>query len=136
MVEDFSFGSYGDYSGVVFYGPPTDGFWLDRLAVSNRFMGPLFCGLVDRALRDENGKAPSLAKEWNAVSGWRDSDRCVLAGETAAEFAEALRHLRAEDVAPHCAGCTPDQCLRCASVIREFIATRLARGVALYIEDV
>jgi hypothetical protein len=39
-VEDFSFGNYGDYAGVVFYGPPDQGFWFDRLAVSRIFIGP------------------------------------------------------------------------------------------------
>jgi hypothetical protein len=56
-AEDFSHGSYGDYSGVVFYGPPTNGFWLDRLAVSDRYIAPLFAAVLDRS-REKSVRRP------------------------------------------------------------------------------
>jgi hypothetical protein len=55
-VEEFTYGSYGDYSGVIFYGPPTDGGGLDRLAVSDRYIDPLFCGILERGRRENGGE--------------------------------------------------------------------------------
>jgi hypothetical protein len=128
---------YGDYSGVVLYGPPTDGFWLDRLAVSDCYIGPLFRGILDRAWRELGGEGvPRLASEWNTLEGWAAGGGPVpVAPADAAEFAEALSQLGPADVAEHCAGCTVEECLRCAAVVREFIGSRLARGVSLFIED-
>jgi hypothetical protein len=137
-VEDFAHGKhYGDYSGVVFYGPQTNGFWLDRLAVSNCYIDPLFRGVLDRASRESGGGGvPRLAADWNALEGWKaGSGPVAIAQEDAAEFAEALAQLGSRDVAEYCWGCTVDECLRCAAVVREFICSRLARGVNLFIED-
>jgi hypothetical protein len=58
-----------------------------------------------------------------------------VAPEVAAELAEALAQLGAEDVAPHCAGCTVEECMRCAAVIRAFIVDRLTPEGSLFIED-
>ena len=58
-AEDFSHGSYGDYSGVSFYGPPENGFWFDRLAVSDRFIRPLFLAILDRSADVLNLHAPA-----------------------------------------------------------------------------
>ncbi len=134
-VDEFAHGyRYGDYSGVVFYGPPTDGFWLDRLAVSNCYMRPLFHSVLDRAWRDGR-PVPQLAAEWNAVAGWRNGGVCEVPTVDAAEFASALAQVASADVAEHCAGCTVEECLHCAAIVREFVGSRLARGVSLFIED-
>jgi hypothetical protein len=134
-VEEFAHGyCYGDYSGVVFYGPPTEGFWLDRLAISNCYSLPLFCGVLDRAWRD-GGKVPRLTAEWNAGTGWRNGGLCEVSTADAAEFATALAQIVPADLAEHCAGCTVEECLRCAALVREFVSSRLARGVSLFIED-
>jgi hypothetical protein len=136
-AEDFSHGSYGDYSGVVFYGPPTNGFWLDRLAVSDIYIDPLFRGILDRAWRESDGeRIPRLAADWNTGEGWvADGGPVPVAGDDAAELIGALAQLDPADVAEHCAGCTAEKCLRCASVVQDFIGTRLARGVSLFIKD-
>lgn len=69
--EDFSHGSYGDYSGVVFYGPPADGFWFDRIAISDRFIRPLFLALINQSSPgSEKLPAPKLVQEWNTLVGW------------------------------------------------------------------
>lgn len=42
-IEEFAHGyHYGDYSGIVFYGPPIDGSWRDRLAISDCYIDPMF----------------------------------------------------------------------------------------------
>jgi hypothetical protein len=72
-TEDFSFGSYGDYSGVVFYGPPKDGFWFDYFSVSESFIHPIFGAIIDRACqKGVYNQAPQLIREWNELRGWRD----------------------------------------------------------------
>jgi hypothetical protein len=56
--------------------------------------------------------------------------------EDAAEFAEQLAQIGPADLAEHCAGCSVEDCLQCASVIREFITSRLTQGISLFIEDI
>ena len=61
-VNEFAHGyHYGDYSGVIFYGPPTDGFWLDRFAVSDCYIRPLFLGILDRVWRESGGEGLPLS---------------------------------------------------------------------------
>jgi hypothetical protein len=128
---------YGDYSGVVFYGPPHHDEWRDRLAISDRFIDPLFTGILDRAQRAvPHAQVPRAVLEWNTLEGWasgRGPRR--IASTDAADLASALAHLTPDDVAEHGAGCTVDECMRCAGVLREFIEGRLARGHSLFIED-
>jgi len=133
-TDEFAHGTYGDYSGVVFYGPPEDGLWTDRLAVSSRYLGPLFHAILTRArLSGERGEVPKLVQEWNEVEGWADATAIVpVALADAEELIDALSKVAASDVAEHCAGATPEQCLRCASVISRFLGSRIARRV--YIE--
>src|SRR5262245_38465411 len=137
-TNEFAHGyHYGDYSGVIFYGPPADGLWSDRLAVSDCYIAPLFRGILDRAWRDSGGERVSrLASDWNTLKGWAAGGGAVsVSPADAAEFVEALIQLRTDDVSKHCAGCTVEECLRCAAVVREFIDSRLARGVHIFIED-
>jgi hypothetical protein len=137
-VTEFAHGyHYGDYSGVILYGPPAAGLWLDRLAVSDRYIDPLLRGILDRAWRESGGeRVPRLASDWNTLSGWVAGGGPVPVPPTdAAEFAAALAQLTPTDLAEHCAGCTVEECLRCAGVIREFINSRLARGAGVFIED-
>jgi hypothetical protein len=128
---------YGDYSGVIFYGPPTDGFWLDQLAVSNCYIGPLFRGILDRVWRESGGEGlPCIVSEWNTLTGWTNGGGPVpVSADDAAGFIHALVQLDPCDVAQHCAGCTVEECLRCAGVIREFIGSRLDRGLSPFIEN-
>ena len=137
-MDEFAHGRhYGDYSGVVFYGPPTNGFWLDRLAASDIYIGPLFRAVLDRSWQQFGGQAvPRLVSEWNTLGGWAAAAGIteVPPGDAEALVA-ALARVTAADLAPHCAGCTPDECLRCGSAVREFLAGRLARGVPVFIED-
>jgi hypothetical protein len=138
-TDEFAHGyHYGDYSGVVFYGPPTNGFWLDRLAVSDIYMGALLRAVLDRSWRESGGEAaPRLASEWNTLDGWAAAGAGITEVPPAAaeDLVAALAGVTAADLAPHCAGCTPDECLRCGAAVREFLASRLARGVRLFIED-
>jgi hypothetical protein len=137
-VDKFANGyHYGDYSGVVWYGPPTEGFWLDRLAVSDCYIGPLFRGVLDRCWKESGGEqVPRLASEWNTLEGWAAaSGRVPVQSVDAAEFAEALARLGPADVVEHCAGCTVEECLECAKIVRGFIGNHLSRGVGLFIED-
>jgi hypothetical protein len=137
-VEEFAHGClYGDYAGVVFYGPPTNGLWRDRLDISDRFIDPLFRGMLDRAWAESGGdRVPQLASDWNTLSGWAAGGAPVpIAPDDAIEFIAALAQLSPADVAKHCAGCTVEECLRCAVVVREFVVSHLAREVSLFIED-
>ena len=137
-AEEFSHGrNYGDYSGIVFYGPPTNGSWLDRLSVSDCYLGPMFHGILDRALRDAGGEpVPSLVSDWNTLEGWAASDGPVrVAPADAGKLADALAGLGTADVSKYCDGCTVEECLRCAAAVREFIRIRLDRGVDLFVEQ-
>ena len=125
---------YGDYFGVIFYGPPDRGFWLDSLEVSNFYLKPLFQGMLDKAFREGNSP-PQLAVEWNCITGWCELDRSQIETGRAMEFADALERLVASDVEPHCFGCAVDECLRCGALIRKFIVERLEKQVAIYIES-
>lgn len=114
-AEDFSHGSYGDYSGAAFYGPPTNGFWFDRLAVSDRYLSPLFAAVLDRS-QARGSEPPQLVRDWNALDGWIAADGIVEMPRPAAEeLLHALTNLTAADVYPYCAGCTADDCfeVRC-----------------------
>ena len=93
-----------------------------RLAVSDCYIGPLFRGILDRAWRESGGeRMPRLASDWNTLEGWAAGGRQVpVVPADAAEFAEALAQLSPADVAEHCAGCTVEECLRSAAVVREF----------------
>lgn len=137
-TEEFEHGrSYGDIAGVVFYGPPINGFWTDCLAVSDRFIHPLFCAVLDRSSLESDLRIPRLASEWNSLEGWMDvSVGCVeIPPHDAQDLIEALGRITAADIEPHVAGATTDQCLRCASTIRDFISKRLLERSAVYIED-
>lgn len=135
-IDQFAHGHlYGDYSGVNFYGPPKDGCWPDRLAISNCYIGPLFRGILNQAWGESGGETvPRLASDWNSMEGWTTANGPVpVPIADATQFAEALAQLGPADVADQCTGCTVDECLRCAGVIREFIGNRLASGI--FIED-
>jgi hypothetical protein len=136
--DEFAHGfHYGDYFGILFYGPPTDGYWLDRLAVSNIYMGPLFRAILDRSWQESGGdNVPRLVSEWNTLEGWSN----IGAGKTevpptvAKELVAAFDRITVDDLALHCAGCTPDECLRCGAAVREFLASRLAQGLFIEVD--
>ena len=67
-VTTFAHGyHYGDYSGVIFYGPPTNIFWVDRLAVSGWL---LFTARRNATAKNfANLPRPSLSIIPNATSG-------------------------------------------------------------------
>ena len=136
---EFAHGSYADYSGVVFSGPPESGRRPDSLAVSNGFMEPIFHAVLNRAERTPGASVPRLAMDWNCCAGWRDAAAGpvpVPSGD-AAEFAEALARLEPADLPGEwvTARAPAAEYLRCAAVVREFIAEALARGDELVIED-
>jgi hypothetical protein len=132
-AENFAHGTYADDSGVVFYGPPMDERWSDRLPVSDRFIEPLFKALLDRA---KPGKAPTLVAEWNEHKGCANATGIQKVPRSdATEFLVAFGLLTVADVTPHVAGVTSDQCLQCAAAIAEFLRDRIDRGLDVYIED-
>lgn len=136
QTNAFSHGNFGDYAGVVFYGPPSNGFWLDFLTVSDIYVAPLLIASLDRALQEFGSEGiPRLVTEWSKLEGWADSILPVSIPEVdAIAFIGALASLCAEDVVPHCVGCSVEECLRCSLLIQEFIRSRLLRGDAVYIE--
>jgi len=136
MSEDpsnFSYGTYGDVHGVDFWGPPQDGFWNDCLPVSDRFVEPLFRAVLERAM--ETGRvSPRLVAEWNSCTGWTEATtRVQVPPQDAQDMVEALRSLSRSDAAVHCREADVQDILRCADVVAEFLATRLASGFALFI---
>jgi hypothetical protein len=96
----------------------------------------LFCAVLDQFRANPADKQPPrLVAEWNALEGWTTAERPVEISEhDATELLEALGGLTPADVAPYCAGCTPVESLRCASVIVQFLKDRLARGEQVFIE--
>jgi hypothetical protein len=135
---------YGDYSGVVFYGPPTEGFWLDRFAVSDTYINPLFFAILDRTWRETGGESlPRLISEWNTLTGWTDGGAGIvpMSSQDARDLASALPEVTDVDLAPHITGATAialataQECLQCAEMIRAFICTRLDKNQTVYIEN-
>src|SRR5688500_21922 len=124
--EEFAHGSYGDYSGVVFYGPPTSGFWFDRFAVSDEFIGPLFRAALDRASASSGGaQSPRLMSAWALLEGWAAADGMAeLAHRDVEELLQALAAVRAEDLVPHCAARGPNRCLQCVSALQAYLRAR------------
>lgn len=138
-TEEFAHGSvYGDYSGVVFYGATRGGCSLDRLAVSDSYIDPLFRAVLDRSWRDSGGeRVPRLASEWNTQEGWSAcaAGRTPVSQQDIEELVTAFTQVTSPDLAPHCAGSTREDCLRCAVVIKEFVANQLSRDAILFMED-
>src|SRR5580704_17225629 len=86
--NEFAHGSYGDESGLTFYGTPVDGFWLDRLLVSDRFIRPLFIAVFEQFLKgDRTSDVPKIVAEWNKLEGWTEASGIQ---EIAREDAEHL----------------------------------------------
>ncbi len=136
-TTEFAPGSYGDYDGATFYGPPRWGwFWTDALGVSSTYLDPLFSAILDRCLRTGIERPlPRLVEEWNLLTGWRDVAKTIeISTVDGIDLADALEQLTAEDVAPYRASCEIADCLRCAVTLREFITSRLQVG-QLFIED-
>ncbi len=127
---------YGDQSGVTWYGPPSAGFWLDQLAVSRRYIDPLFRGILDRSGNGlDREQVPQLVAEWNCLKGWAAMNGpAPVMTQDAVSFAEALARLKNDDIAKHCHGSSVDECLECAAKIRKFIEDHVLRGVELFIE--
>ena len=135
-ADNFAHESYGDISGVSFYGPAVKGFRDDRFPVSDRFIDPLFRAVLDRAAL-ERTKAPKLVTDWNALTGWRDASGFLeLPLADVAELIDGLAAVTTADLAPHAAefAVTPDECLRCASAISRFLRERVSSGRQVYVE--
>lgn len=135
-ADNFAHGTYGDDGGVVFYGPTVKGFWEDRLAVSDLFVRPLFRAVLERAWRGNATGAPKVVVDWNGLTGWADAAGVQeLPHPDARDLITVLAGVAAADLVPHLdKGGTPEQYLRCASVIGEFLRDHVDRGLPLYIE--
>jgi hypothetical protein len=138
-ITEFAHGfHYGDYSGVVFYGPPTEGFWLDRLAVSDAYIDPLFRTILDRFWHETGGEdTPRIVSEWNTLTGWAEigAGIVLVLPQEAQALASALGAVTVADLTPHVAGTTVEECRRCAEVIRTFIYAHLVKSLDLFIES-
>jgi hypothetical protein len=129
---------YGDTFGVVFYGEPVNGYWTDRLDVSDRFIDPLFRAVLDRIEAESGGElVPQLASDWNTLQGWAGCAAGITEVDRrdAEDLMAAFAEVTAADLAPHMAGVAAAECLRCAAAVREFVGERLARGCRLFIDD-
>lgn len=145
-VTDFAHGGYGDDTGVVFFGS-IDGVSFDRMEVSDHFIDPLFGAILTRGWRNsDGGGVPRLVSEWNMIEGWRDGcERVKISATDFADLAAALDSLgqadTAEDFEEYFKGWPIEgrrqheaECLRCAAAIREFLGSRLARGMDIFIQ--
>ena len=136
-ADNFAHGSYGDISGVTFYGPAVNGFWDDSFPVSDRFIDPLFRAVLDRAELVERTKAPKLVTEWNELTGWRDASGIVeLPPADVTDLIDGLASVTTADVAAHAAefAVTADECLRCATASSGFLRERVSSGRQIYVE--
>lgn len=128
MMEETDFGpdSYVDYSGVDFFGPPTIGFWFTRFPVSDRYLVPLF--------------SAKLTKKWNSLlQSWEDAGQTVeVSKDDISEIIQALSEITVEDLATICIGwgCSPEDCLHCASQLNKFLNDRLANQEPIFAETI
>jgi len=126
MAEEIDFGpgSYGDYSGVEFLGPPTNGFWLTRFGVSDVYLVPLLTA--------------RLAAKWDSLrQSWEDAGKTVeVSREDISEIAQALSEITAADLAAVCdeAGCSVHQCLLCAASLSKFLKDRLQNNEPIFVD--
>jgi hypothetical protein len=138
-IQTFAHGRrYGDYSGVVFRSSGTKaGYRREQLAVSDCYIHPLFHAILDRAEREPGEtKLPRLVSHWNTGEGWAAGpDASPILPAHLTEFLDALARLQSADLAPHCAGCTAEECMRCAAAIGEFIESHLARQAVITLEE-
>jgi hypothetical protein len=135
--SEFAHGTYGDDSGVVFYGPPAKGFWTDRLVISDRYIEPLFCAIWMRPSASQKSPAPpKLISEWNSCEGWTDALGIVeISRHDAEDLIAALVALTPAELEAHLHSPPVHESLRCANAIRSFLQSHLDRGLAVYIED-
>ena len=135
-TKRFSHGSYGDESGVVFSSGASNVSSSDHLAISDRFIGPLFSAIIDQSHSETQRTVPRLVAEWNSLSGWTEhSGRQLIDPVDVNELAQALARVSAAQVQRHVAGTTPEECVECALVIAGFLREQLANELPLYIED-
>jgi hypothetical protein len=137
--NEFAHGSYGDESGLTFYGPPVDGFWLDRLLVSDRFIRPLFIAVLEQFQKGERtSDVPKIVAEWNKLEGWTEitgiQEIAREDGEQLIAALVAVSLVSLSDIVSDTA-VTPSECVRCASAISDFLASHLAANWPIYIED-
>ncbi len=133
-TNEFAFGSYGDYSGIVFYGGPTNGFWLDSLSISDRFMYYLFGLVVRRCFAGKMERMPRLAQEWNECTGWDDGGIVEMNRADAEELLTAFSGITYEEFSGSECCESVEDCFRCVAAIQRFIRERLAAGSRVYIE--
>jgi hypothetical protein len=135
-TDRFSHGTYGDDSGVCFCAITADVSSDHRLAVSDRFIGPLFSAIIDRSQSVGLSIAPKLVTAWNSLSGWADGSGIQPIDQTDAdELANALALVSTSDVQPHLAGVTSEECVRCGQAIADFLRYGLSHSMPLFIED-
>jgi hypothetical protein len=127
---------YGDYSGVNFYGPPTEGFWLDCLPISSRYIDPLFNAICDLAWSRVPAGIPSrIVADWIQGAGWANSPNPTeLLSLDVVQLSMELSQLRLPDLESKCHGSTAQECLQCSLVIQRFVSERLELGKQVYLE--
>src|SRR5688500_15813446 len=107
-TTEFAHGTYGDETGAIFYGLPVKGVCEDFLAVSNKYIEPLFRAILDQAWRN-GSSAPQVVTEWNDLTGWKDAyaaGKQELSSAEALELVAALSAVSASDLVEHLAGVT------------------------------
>ena len=147
--EEFAHGAAYDYSGVIFYGRSIDGVWIDQLEISDHFMNPIFDSITiccwgyvgeEFTWYERDGiikSAPSLISDLlDKSTGWRDISQTspvLVSSEDARKFVDITDQLKDADLAPHTRSNMEDL-LRCIRVIVDYVNTRLANGVEIWIE--
>jgi hypothetical protein len=148
--KEFAHGAAYDYSGVIFYGRSIDGVWIDRLEISDRFMDTIFDSITSCCWHYVNEEitwyerdgiiesAPSLISAlFQGRSGWRDISQTspvLVSSEDARKFVDIIDRLKDTDLSPYTNGTNMEDLLRCIRVIIDYISTRLADGVEIWIE--
>lgn len=137
-ITEFAHGfHYGDYSGIVLHGPPTEGFWLDRFAVSDTYIYPLFRAILDKCWRETDGEeTPRVVSEWNTLTGWAGIGAGIVQvnPQDAQSLASALSAVTSAELASQAEYTRVEECLRCAAMIRSFIYERLGKTLNIFIE--
>ncbi|GEM_PF-6032327 len=130
---EYSPGQYGDLGGVVFYGPPQDGFWSTKLEVSVRYSDRIF-GAIHALARENKRPMNRFVRDWANMEGWWEGQEPTpLATDLIRDLMEALSHLTAKDVDTD--GPEPETLIECAKVIRNFLAERLNSGDQIYVDS-
>jgi hypothetical protein len=141
--QEFAHGDYGDYWGIVFYTRSIGGKWIDALGISDIYMSPICCSIMNRYWLENDGvgeMASSIAI--HSCCGQDLADDIPSTHEDIRLFLQELSMLTISDLYQDAYGDTEQEKLscvddfqRCINVISTYLQNRLLKDLEIWIVD-